>query len=69
MCNVSHVTIMGHYKSFQNSFPYVILATAPNTSYYRFMKREFRTHAEHPARVAYGKSPDTKLKTAVFHRE
>ena len=27
-------TIMGDYKSFQNRFPYEILATIPNTSYY-----------------------------------
>ena len=30
------------------------------------MKREFRIHAQHPARVAYGKSPEKKLKIAVF---
>ena len=60
---------MGHYKSFQNNFPYEILATIPNTSCYRLMKRELQTHAQHPARVTYGKGPDTKLKITVFYRE
>ena len=30
------------------------------------MKRESRTHAQHPARVAYGKGPDTKFKKCCF---
>ena len=57
---------LGDYKSFQNSFPYEILGTIPNTSYYRLMKRESRIHAQHPARVAYGKGPDTKFKKLLF---
>ena len=27
---------------------------------------QFRTYVQHPARVAYGKDPDTKLKIAFF---
>ena len=49
---ISLITIVSDYKSFQNSFPYEILATIPNTSYYRLMKGESRTHAQHPVRVA-----------------
>ena len=30
------------------------------------MERGFRTHAQHPARVAYGKDPDTKFKNFFF---
>ena len=63
---INLITIMGNYKSFQNSFPYEILATIPNTSYYRLMKGESRTHAQHPFRVAYGKGPDTKFKNCCF---
>ena len=63
---INFITIMGDYKSFQNGFPYEILTTIPNTSYYRLMKRETRTHAQHQARVAHGKGPDTELKNWCF---
>ena len=59
-------TIMGDYKSSQNSFPYEISAIIPNTSYYRLMKRKSRTHAQHHAGVTYGKGPDTKFKYSCF---
>ena len=57
---ISFITYMGHYKSFQNIIPNVIYVTILNTSYYRLMKWEFRTHAQHSPWVAYGKGPDTK---------
>ena len=44
------------------------LSYIPNTSYCSLMKREFRTHAQHPARVAYGKDSDTKLKLRFLQR-
>ena len=59
---------MGDFKRFQNSFPYKISATIPNASYYRLIKQESRSHAQHPARVAYGKGPDTTLKNCFLHR-
>ena len=52
---INLIPIMGDCKSFQNNFPNEIMATISNTSYYRLMKLEFRTHAQHLSFEKFGK--------------